>query len=150
MSLAEKLETLSERFPGQLPHVKTEEATKNAFVMPVINALGFNVFDPSEVVPEFVADVGVKKGEKVDYAIYVGGKPLILIECKTAGSKLSLKHASQLLRYYGVTEAKIAVLTNGIDWEFFTDIDTPNRMDERPFMTVSFGRLDSDAIEQLG
>jgi hypothetical protein len=67
--------------PDKLDHLQTEEATKNALIMPFIQALGYDVFNPAEVVPEFTADVGTKKGEKVDYAVMRGGKPIILFEC---------------------------------------------------------------------
>lgn len=82
MDLIDKLREMSLRIPAQIGHIQTEEATKNAFVLPFINALGYNVFDPTEVVPEFTADVGIKKGEKVDYSIMKDGKPIILFECK--------------------------------------------------------------------
>jgi len=68
--------------------------------MPFINVLGYDVFDPTEVVPEFTADIGTKKGEKVDYAIMKDGKPIILFECKWSGADLNKEHASQLHRYF--------------------------------------------------
>ncbi len=61
MDFIENIQGLAARIDKQLDHLKTEEATKNALVMTFINALGYNVFDPMEVVPEFSADVGVKK-----------------------------------------------------------------------------------------
>lgn len=118
--------------------------------MPLINALGYNVFDPAEVVPEFTADVGIKKGEKVDYAIVVDGKPMILMECKTAGTRLDLKHASQLYRYYGTTEARFAVLTNGVEYWFYADVDAPNRMDDKPFFEFSMLDLNERDLRELG
>lgn len=114
MDLIDKLKNISESIPKQIEHIETEEATKNAFVMPFLNALGYNVFDPTEVVPEFTADVGTKKGEKVDYAIMREGQPTILIECKPCGTDLDKEHASQLYRYFSVTPARFGVLTNGI------------------------------------
>ncbi|HBL43185.1 MAG TPA: restriction endonuclease, partial [Planctomycetaceae bacterium] len=80
----------------------TEEATKNAFVMPFISALGYDVFNPLEVIPEFTSDVGIKKGEKVDYAITKDEKIIILVECKWSGADLDKVHASQLYRYFSV------------------------------------------------
>jgi hypothetical protein len=115
----------------------TEEATKNALVMPMLRALGYDVFDPSIVVPEFTADFGVKKGEKVDYAIMVGGEVAILIECKPVNCDLAVVHASQLYRYFSVTKARFGILTNGREWRFFTDLDAPNKMDEKPFFIFS-------------
>ncbi len=109
MDLEDSLMQISARIPKQIEHLKTEEATKAALVMPFINALGYNVFDPTEVVPEFIADVGVKKGEKVDYVIMHDGKPAILIECKHAGGTLNLENASQLFRYFSVTAARFGM-----------------------------------------
>lgn len=114
----------------------TEEAAKNALVMPFLQALGYNVFNPSEVVPEFTCDVGTKKGEKVDYAICRDGKINMLVECKPANSELSLNNASQLFRYFSTTDARLAVLTNGVVYKFYSDIDSPNRMDDKPFFTI--------------
>ncbi|MHC1631036.1 MAG: type I restriction endonuclease, partial [Methanotrichaceae archaeon] len=96
-----------------------------------INALEYNIFDPTEVVPEFTADVGTKKGEKVDYAILMDGKPIILFECKCSGTDLDSVYSSQLYRYFSVTEARFAVLTNGIIYRFYSDLDKPNKMDEK-------------------
>lgn len=149
MDLIDQLSQLAARIPGQMPHLQTEEATKNALVMPLINALGYNVFDPTEVIPEFTADVGTKKGEKVDYVIVRDGQPTILIECKTVGSKLSLEHASQLFRYFSVTAARFAILTDGIRYQFYTDIEAPNKMDEKPFFEFSMLELDGAAVEEI-
>ena len=110
MELHDALLQLAARIPSQLEHLKTEEATKAALVMPLINALGYNVFDPTEVIPEFIADVGVKKGEKVDYLLKHGGVAAILVECKHVGAPLTLENASQLFRYFAVTEARFAIL----------------------------------------
>ena len=114
MDFIDRIREISVRIPKQLEHIQTEEATKNALVMPFLSALGYNVFDPTEVTPELVADVGLKKGEKVDYAILRDGKPTILFECKHHTVDLGKAHASQLYRYFGVTEARFGVLTNGI------------------------------------
>ena len=149
MDLIDAITRLSARIPQQVAVLTTEEATKNALVMPIINALGYNVFDPLEVIPEFTADVGVKKGEKVDYAIVIDGKPMILIECKTAGTPLDLKHASQVYRYFSVTEARFAILTNGIDFWFYTDIEAPNKMDAKPFFEFSMLDVNERSITEL-
>lgn len=114
----------------------TEEAAKTALVMPFLQALGYNVFNPSEVVPEFTCDVGTKKGEKVDFAICENGSIKMLIECKPASVELSLNHAAQLFRYFSTTDARVAILTNGVVYKFYSDIDTPNKMDSQPFFTL--------------
>lgn len=149
MDLIDNLTQIASRIEKQSEIITTEEATKNALIMPVINALGYNVFDPTEVIPEFTADHGVKKGEKVDYAIMQDGKPMILIECKSYGSTLCLKHRSQLFRYFSVTDARFAILSNGIDYHFYTDIESPNKMDEKPFFKFSMLELDEKVVKQL-
>jgi len=117
--------------------------------MPFINALGYNVFDPREVTPELVADVGTKKGEKVDYAILRDGKPIMLFECKTCGCDLDSTHASQLYRYFSVTDARFGILTNGIQYRFFSDLDALNKMDAKPFLEINMLSLDEIAINEL-
>jgi prophage lp2 protein 6 len=116
-------------------NITNEEQTKNAFIMPFFQALGYDIFNPLEFVPEFTADVGIKKGEKVDYAIILDSVPQILIECKSITENLT-KHDSQLFRYFGTTKSKFGILTNGREYKFFTDLDEPNRMDTTPFLTV--------------
>ena len=136
MDLVDRLRDIASRIPTKLKHVQTEEATKTAMVMPFLNALGYNIFDPAEVVPEFTADIGTKKGEKVDYAILRDGKPIILIECKSCSKNLDDVHASQLSRYFTVTDARFGVLTNGVLYRFFSDLEEPNKMDSRPFLEI--------------
>ena len=146
MDLADRVREVSGRIAKRLDSVKTEEATKTALVLPFItHVLGFNVFDPDEVVPEFTADVGTKKGEKVDYAIIANGSPIMLFECKHYGVDLSKEPASQLYRYFSVTAARLGVLTDGVTYRFFSDIDEPNKMDQRPFLELNM--LDAESID---
>lgn len=148
MEFPAKIDGLSARAKGKLDHLETEEATKNALVMPMITALGYNIFDPTEVIPELTADVGVKRGEKVDYAIKRDGVVVILIECKSVETALSSDHASQLYRYFSVTDARFAILTNGVDYWFYSDLDDTNRMDSRPFLEFNlFDYTDGDVSE---
>jgi hypothetical protein len=149
MDFIDQIRELSARIPKQLPHIQTEEATKNALVMPFISALGYNVFDPTEVTPELHADVGLKKGEKVDYAVLRDGKPIILFECKDHRADLSKEHASQLYRYFSVTEARFSVLTNGIVYWFYTDLDAPNKMDAKPFFEFNLLDIKEQDVEEL-
>lgn len=150
MEMHEKLIGLASKIEQQRDSIETEEATKNAFVMPFISlVLGYDVFNPHEVVPEFTADVGIKRGEKVDYAIVHDGAVQILFECKHIGAPLNVKHASQLYRYFGVTQARIAVLTNGDEYQFFTDLDSQNRMDEKPFLILKLTDLDPSLVPEL-
>jgi len=118
--------------------------------MPFIhNVLGYDVFDPREVTPEFVCDIGTKKGEKIDYAIMKNNEVQILIECKKIGEPLNINHASQLFRYFHVTNARISILTNGQIYKFFTDLDAPNKMDEKPFLEVDLLEIDENIIPEL-
>lgn len=150
VEIAERLASLASKIAQQRSTIETEEATKNAFVMPFISlVLGYDVFNPNEVVPEFTADVGTKKGEKIDYAIVKEGDVQILIECKHIGAPLNIKHASQLFRYFAVANARIAVLTNGDEYQFFTDLDAPNKMDEKPFLVIQITDLDTALIPEL-
>ena len=149
MDLAERLKEIAKRLPEQLPHIVTEEATKNALVMPFLAALGYDVFNPREVVPEFVCDVGIKKGEKVDYAVMRDGKPILLVECKPVGGTLDVSHASQLYRYFSVTATRFALLTDGIEYQFYSDLDRANTMDSKPFFVLSMAQLDESMIPEL-
>ncbi|MCU1573957.1 MAG: hypothetical protein JWO93_2039 [Micrococcaceae bacterium] len=150
MDFAERLIALAAKVRQQRAQIETEEATKNAFVMPFISTiLGYDVFNPLEVVPEFTADVGVKKGEKIDYAIMHSGTVQILIECKKSKEPLRIEHASQLYRYFAVTNARIAILTNGEVYQFFTDLDAPNRMDAKPFLVLDLNEVDETLIPEL-
>ena len=147
MELNEKIYELAERIEKLKDSISTEEATKTSMIMPFFQLLGYDVFNPLEFVPEFTADVGVKKGEKVDYAIIIDQKPTILIECKPCNDNLE-KHASQLFRYFTATSARFGILTNGVIYKFFTDLEQKNIMDEKPFLTVDLSKLkDRDVVE---
>jgi hypothetical protein len=149
MDFIDHLRLLSSRIAANKDNIQTEEATKNAMVMPLIQILGYNVFDPLEVTPELIADVGTKKGEKVDYAILKDGKPIILFECKKSGADLHVNHASQLFRYFHVTEARFGVLTNGIVYRFFTDLEKQNKMDDKPFFEFNILEFKDRDVEEL-
>jgi len=150
VSTAERVQELVHKIRQQRGSIETEEATKNAFVMPFIGrVLGYDVFNPAEVIPEFTADVGVKKGEKIDYALVHGGQVQMLIEAKKITEPLRLEHASQLYRYFAVTNARVAILTNGQTWEFYTDLDAPNRMDDKPFLVLDLSAVDTTLLPEL-
>lgn len=150
MEFHDRIAALATKVSNQAAAIGTEEATKNAFVMPFISTiLGYDVFDPLEVVPEFTADVGIKKGEKVDYAIMRDGEVQILIECKASTGAPKIEHASQLFRYFSTTNARIAALTNGVIWQFFTDLDAPNKMDAKPFLVLDLFDIDDTLIPEV-
>lgn len=148
MDLKDMILQIGQKIDKLKDNLKTEEATKNALIMPMLTALGYNVFDPTEVLPEYTCDIGTKKGEKIDYAILKEGEPVILIECKHWAQDLSL-YDNQLIRYFGVSTAKFGVLTNGIIWRFYTDLEKPNQMDTVPFLEVNLQALKDAQIEEL-
>ena len=126
----------------------TEEATKNALIMPFLQALGYDVFNPLEVVPEMDCDINKKKGEKIDYAIIKDGEPIIVIECKHWQQDLDI-HKAQLSRYFVATKAKFGILTNGIEYRVYTDLVNPNLMDEIPFLVFDIEHLRDSQIESI-
>lgn len=148
MDFKDEIKQLADRVAKMKDKIVTEEATKNAFIMPFINCLGYDVFNPLEVVPEFIADIGIKKGEKVDYAILKDDKPVILIECKHWSADLD-PHNSQLFRYFHTTSAKFGILTNGVVFRFYTDLIEQNKMDEKPFFEFRIDDIKDMQIEKL-
>ncbi|WP_197435739.1 type I restriction endonuclease [Agrobacterium vitis] len=148
-TIEESLRAISERVKSHSSSMATEEAVKTAVVLPFLRALGYDVFDPGEVVPEFTADAVGKKGEKVDYAINIDNEIRILIECKPISTLLEKKHLDQLYRYFSVTNAKFAILTNGRTFNFYTDLDAPNKLDTRPFLVFDIADFNSSIIAEL-
>ncbi len=145
---ANQLNQLATKILDIKANIQTEEATKMSLIIPFFQLLGYDVFNPNEFVPEYIADVGIKKGEKVDYAILENGVPIILIEAKWCGEKLE-KHDGQLFRYFIATKAKFAILTNGIYYRFYTDLDEPNKLDEKPFLEINMLDLKESHINEL-
>lgn len=148
MDFIDQLKQFSKRVEGLKDNIQTEEATKTAIIMPFFSMLGYDVFNPQEFVPEFTADVGIKKGEKVDYAILKDGQPVILVECKAITENLD-RHDSQLFRYFGTTTAKFAILTNGLTYRFYTDLDNANKMDEAPFLSLNILDVRDNQVPEL-
>jgi predicted type IV restriction endonuclease len=148
MEIKEKLYSLSERIEKILDQIKTEEGTKQSLILPFFQILGYDVFNPLEFCPEFDADYGIKKGEKVDYAIIIDGEPIILVEAKACNDNLD-KHGAQLFRYFNSSKAKFGVLTNGVKYRFFTDLDETNKMDQKPFFEVDLLNLNDTQISYL-
>lgn len=148
MDFKDQIKLLSERVIKLKENIQTEEATKTAFIMPFLQALGYDVFDPTEVVPEFTCDLGIKKGEKIDYAIHKEGQPIILIECKLWKDDLN-SHNGQLFRYFHVSNARFGILTNGIVYRFYTDLVEKNKMDEKPFFEFNMERYRESQVDKL-
>lgn len=148
MDFEEKLKKFIERIEKIKNTISTEEATKTSLIMPFFSILGYDVFNPNEFTPEYVADVGIKKGEKVDYAIILDNEVKILIEAKSVNEDLK-RHSSQLFRYFGTSSAKLAILTNGIIYKFYTDLDEQNKMDSTPFLEIDLLHLNDNLITEL-
>ncbi len=148
MELQNQLKVLAEKINKLKDRIDTEESTKHAFVLPFINILGFDTFNPMEVVPEFTADLGLKKGEKVDYAIFQDGTPILIVECKIWKENLD-NHNSQLFRYFHATKTRFALLTNGVNYRFYTDLEQANKMDEKPFLEFDITSIKDNEIHEI-
>lgn len=148
MDFKDSIQQLAERIAKQKDSIATEEATKNAFILPLIAALGYDVFNPFEVVPELDCDLVKKKGEKIDYAIKRGDETILLIECKHCTQNLNL-HDTQLKKYFVASNARFGVLTNGVEYRFYTDLEKQNIMDDKPFLVINMLDLSDEIIEQL-
>lgn len=149
MAIEQTLRVLTDRVQQHANTMLTEEAVKTAVVLPFLQALGYDVFNPSEVIPEFTADAVGKKGEKVDYAIKLDEEIRILIECKPISTNLDKVHLAQLYRYFSVTDAKFAILTNGRFFHFHSDLEEPNKLDSRPFFTFDITEPHNQVLAEL-
>jgi hypothetical protein len=138
----------SAKYSDQLKN-STEEATKTALIIPFIQLLGYDVSNPFEVVPEYGAELGQYKDQRVDYGILKDGKAIIIIECKKYGEPLDAKKSAQLLAYFQGASVKVAVLTDGRYYQFYSDLDTPNKMDTSPYMVLDIEKLDESLIPEL-
>lgn len=147
MDFKDQLTQLSDKIAKQKDSIATEEATKTSFIMPMIAALGYDVFNPFEVVPEMDCDL-TRRGDKIDYAIMKDNTPILLIECKHCKQNLDL-HSTQLAKYYAASNARFGVLTNGIEYRFYADLEKQNIMDEKPFLVVNMLNLSDADVEQL-
>ena len=144
MDFKDTLKTFIDRLEMLKDTVQTEEATKMSLIVPFFQLLGYDVFNPMEFCPEYTADVGIKKGEKVDYAILIKNEPVILIEAKAASRKLD-KHSSQLFRYFVTNIHR----PHGIIYKFYTDLEETNKMDREPFLEINLLSLKDSQISQL-
>ncbi len=144
------IQDIAARAEAQRGNLATEEAAKVALVLPMLQALGYDVFNPQEVVPEFTADYAARTGKKVDFAIIRDGAPVMLVECKKVGDPLDPAARDwQLPDYFNRTSARIAVLTDGIVYKFFSDLDAENVMDAAPFFEVDITKADQRDMQAL-
>lgn len=149
MDFLDELRSFSARVSKLKESISTEEATKTSIVLPFFQLLGYDIFNPVEFTPEFTADTGTKKGEKVDYAILQNGDPIMIVEVKPVTAELNTKHINQLFRYFSVTKAKFGILTNGIIYKFYSDLEEMNKMDFTPFLEVNLFDLKNDTVNEL-
>lgn len=134
--------------------VGNEQATKEHLIGPFFSELGWKR-DPKTWRAEYDADFnGKRKGEKVDYAVLQNNEPIMLIECKAYSPKEKSLAArdGQLARYFAATSAKISVITNGVVYRFFTDLEKDNIQDLEPFFIFDCAaptKTDIDALERF-
>ena len=149
--ISERIDVMVRRVHGQVKHIKTEEATKLALINPFIrDVLGYDTTDLTQVIPEYVADVGIKQGEKVDYAIMYEGEPSILIEAKKTGTPLDREEPSQLFRYFTALDSAVfGIYTDGVKYLFYTDVDKQNVMDTSPFLTLDLADVASESLDVI-
>ncbi|MDE0017049.1 MAG: type I restriction enzyme HsdR N-terminal domain-containing protein [Candidatus Poribacteria bacterium] len=149
MDFIEKIRNLSTSIEAQKDRIQTEAATKTVCVIPFIERLEYDVSNLTDVVPEYNADFGTKKAEKVDYAIFKDDKVIMLIECKPFGTDLADDHVSQLYRYFSVVDARIAILTNGDLYQFYADLEERNKMDNKPFLEFNMLDVQQQWVNEL-
>ena len=149
MTFENELKEYTKTIPEKLEHIDSEETTKIALITPFLRLMGYDTANPAEVKAEYTADVGTKQGEKVDFAILENGHPLVFMECKSATNNLSEENISQLYRYFSITDIQIGILTNGVEYKFFTTGDDNNRMDEKPFLDINILKLTKKDIKEL-
>lgn len=150
MEFEDKIKIFSSKINGKLEHIETEETTKTALILPFFNeVMGYDTTDPAEVKAEYTADIGAKKGEKIDLAILNNNQEIILIECKSVNTSLDKKHISQLYRYFNITDSEIGILTNGLIYQFYTDSVKPGKMDKSPFLEINLLDLSDKEIQLL-
>lgn len=149
MTFEDDIKEFAKTISGKLEHIDSEETTKIALITPFLRIMGYDTTNPAEVKAEYTADVGTKQGEKVDFAIIEESEPIIFIECKSATNELNTDNISQLFRYFSITDIQIGILTNGIEYKFFTTGDDNNRMDEKPFLDINMLNLTKKDIKEL-
>ncbi|EFV79312.1 hypothetical protein HMPREF1013_00228 [Bacillus sp. 2_A_57_CT2] len=148
MNLKETLEMLNKLVTENRDLIKNEESTKQFLILPLLKGLGYDTYSPQEVTPEFTADFH-KKNEKVDYAISINGEPKIFLEAKSINNQIT-KSAPQLSRYFSTfPSVRLGILTNGIEYHFFTDLNNANIMDSKPFFIFNLTNFNDDDFNHL-
>lgn len=148
MAFADSLRTLANQIEDRRKHVATEEAVKQALILPFVSTLGFDIYNPAELIPEYKAG-WAKTTEKIDYCLQIHGKPILFIEAKGPNEAL-VNYDAQLAKYFNSTpELKFCIITNGIEYRFFTDLQEPNLLDKKPFFEFNFEKFGDTDIAVL-
>ena len=126
--------------------VGSEQDTKRILILPFIQALDYDIFNPLE----FGSEVSAPGGGRVDYVIRRDGNAAIIVECKPASNTRLIDDRGQLRRYFNTTKPDIAILTNGIQYQFFSDVDREGEMDSEPFLEVNLGECDDEDFGEPG
>ena len=152
MAFTDDIAKLSEQVRKRIDHIRGEEATKQSLILPFFTSLGYDIYDPTEVKPEYISDAATKKSgqfEKVDYAICLNNSVVILVEAKAVNEKAS-NHDGQLRKYFSWTKtAKVGIVTNGTEYRFFTDLRDENLMDAEPFLSFNILNYTTKDIDNL-
>lgn len=150
MDFIDKAREQAKRVAEQKNIVTTEQAAKTSLILPFLQMLGYDVFNAAQIIPECIADWAEKKGEKVDYTVKVGDKTVMLIECKQVGDPLDASKENQLANYFHhLQDCKVGVLTNGIIFKFYTDLNAENVMDTEPFFVFDFTNFKEWQVRRL-
>lgn len=149
MDLVTELRSVAVDVLSKRQFAKNEAQTRSYLIDPFMRALGFEPNEPNDVEQEFTADF-VANNRKVDYALKKNGSPIIFVEFKPATTKLSYEHTKQLQQYISTKlNVRFGILTNGLEYSFFADIDNPNVMDDEPFLVVDIRNFDDGFAREL-
>ena len=140
---------LAEHVANARKHVRNEDDTKQYLVLPFLEALGYNPFDPTETWREHNPESLHARQTRADYMILREGKPIVAVECKTLGHSLGQDEIAQLAGYYTFDDAPIGILTDGVKYKFFADKVKANVMDEQPFYDFDIGAFEDSEVEIL-
>ncbi len=149
MDFTDRLQALTHQVSQQPDGISSNETTRNAYVLPFIQALGYDISDQSEVCPRFAASGSNVKDGEVDYAIFINAKPALLFACTSCNCNLNEADTAQLRRSFQNASASIGILTNGKSYYIYTDFDEQNIMDEKPLLHVDLFNLDEQIISAL-
>ena len=148
MSFQQNLSLLQQqihRFKSQVPN---KEAAKLAFVLPFIECLGFNIRDPYEVKPGYSLNIDCTDSQRIDYCMIVNDAPAFLLACENPSLPLDIMK-SPLYPCFSRIACKFAILTNGIEYHFYSDLEVDGILDSRPFFSVDLEGLSASQVEGL-